>query len=335
LETILNMTHDAKRQSDRKVDVTHTEERDGARWDYRSNGDIAMYLPMLTCTRSLTASYAGGSVTLTAGVSRVCRDHDLARAYPHHFTSAAAAPVRARSTGRSAVVDPKVEAELRTRSELLADLRAQTIADHTPRPAPSQGFLRDAEPSEGWTYENCGVELRSEVGRTGSPLAVRIGRDAWHEILGNAEHYQGDLDVECFGALYAPVTSPTSRELIVSEATEIGQKRSYGSVHADLDDLHANERRRSDGDVRSVGSWHTQPTSVNPSPADLATWRHAHMHAHSRHRALRQVHLIIGPGKVRAERRWRRPQIGAYTLRFEDDSLGYRYLCEPATVILP
>src|SRR3954447_7910628 len=109
LESILTMTHDTKRQSDRKVDVTHTEERDGAHWEYRSNGDIAMYLPMLTCTRSLTASYGGRSVTLTAGVSRVCRDHDIARAYPHHFTGATAAPSRARSTGRRAAVDPRVE----------------------------------------------------------------------------------------------------------------------------------------------------------------------------------------------------------------------------------
>ncbi|MFL6048545.1 MAG: hypothetical protein ACJ738_02115 [Gaiellales bacterium] len=327
----MTTTYDTKRQSDRKVDVTHTEECNGAHWEYRSNGDIAMYLPMLTCTRSLTASYGGQSVTLTAGVSRVCRDHDLARAYPHHFTGAAAAPVRDRSTGRSAAV----EAELRMRSELLSQLRAQTTADQTPRTAPSQGFLRDAEPTDGWTYENCGVELRSNVGRGGSPLSVRIGRDAWDEILGNAEHYQGDLGVECFGALYAPGTRPTSRSLFVSEATEIGLKRSYGSVHADLDDLHANERRRLDGDIRSGGSWHTQPTTIKPSPADLATWRHAHMHAHSRHRAWRQVHLILAPGKARPERRWRRPQIGAYTLRREDDSLGYRYLCEPATIILP
>src|SRR3954464_4896072 len=87
--------------------------------------------------------------------------------------------------------------------------------------------------------------------------------------------------------------------------------------------------------IRSGGSWHTQPTTIKPSPADLATWRHAHMHAHSRHRAWRQVHLILAPGKARPERRWRRPQIGAYTLRREDDSLGYRYLCEPATIILP
>jgi len=115
----------------------------------------------------------------------------------------------------------------------------------------------------------------------------------------------------------------------VSEATEIGLERSYGSVHARLDDLHANERKRRDGEVRSVGSWHTQPNSVDPSPADLATWRHAHMHAHSRHRAWRQVHIIIGPGEERTERRWRRPTVGAYTLRREDDSLGYRYLCEP------
>jgi len=111
----------------------------------------------------------------------------------------------------------------------------------------------------------------------------------------------------------------------VSEATEFGLERSYGSVHARLDDLHANERKRRDGEVRSVGSWHTQPNSVDPSPADLATWRHAH----SRHRAWRQVHIIIGPGEERTERRWRRPTVGAYTLRREDDSLGYRYLCEP------
>src|SRR3954454_332889 len=110
------MTHNTKRQSDPKVDVTHTEERDGAHWEYRSNGDIAMYLPMLTCTRSLTASYGGQSVTLTAGVSRVCRDPDLARAYRHHFRGAAAAPVRDRSFARSAAF----QAELRMRSELLS-----------------------------------------------------------------------------------------------------------------------------------------------------------------------------------------------------------------------
>ena len=189
--------------------------------------------------------------------------------------------------------------------------------------------MRDDEPPEGWTYENCGVELRSEVGRAGSPLSVGLGRDAWLEIRSNAEHFQGDLEVECFGALYAPVARPSSHELFVSEATEFGLERSYGSVHARLDDLHANERKRRDGEVRSVGSWHTQPNSVDPSPADLATWRHAHMHAHSRHRAWRQVHIIIGPGEERTERRWRRPTVGAYTLRREDDSLGYRYLCEP------
>ena len=326
-------TYDTKRQSGRRVDVTHTEERDGARWEYRSNGDIAMYLPMLTCTRSLTTSYGGKPVTFTAGVSRVCRDHDIARSHPHHFTSVAAAPVRARSTGQSAV-DPTVEAELRARRERLADLRAQSIAADTPRKGSSQFFLRDEEPPEGWTYDNCGVELRSKVGRTGSPLSVRIGRDAWQEIRSNAEHYQGDLGVECFGALYAPAT-PTSSGLFVSEATEIGLQRAYGSVHAHLDDLHANERKRRDGDIRSVGSWHSQPTTTNPSPADLATWRHAHMHAHSRHRAWRQIHIIIAPGKVRGDRRWRHPEIGAYTLRREDDSLGYRYLCEPATVLLP
>src|SRR4051794_5736986 len=147
LENTLTMTHDTKRPSALKVDVTHTEERDGARWEYRSNGDIAMYLPMLTCTRSLTASYGGKSVTLTAGVSKVCRGHDLARAYPHHFTGAVAAPVRSRSTGRSAAVDPRVEAELRMRSDLLSQLRAQTIAGDTPRTGPSQYFLRDEEPS--------------------------------------------------------------------------------------------------------------------------------------------------------------------------------------------
>ena len=50
LESILPTTHDTKRSAARKpVDVTHTEERDGAHWEYRSNGDIAMYLPMLTC----------------------------------------------------------------------------------------------------------------------------------------------------------------------------------------------------------------------------------------------------------------------------------------------
>src|SRR3954470_8406937 len=141
LESILTTTYDTKRQSDRKVDVTHTEECDGAHWEYRSNGDIAMYLPMLTCTRSLTASYGGKSVTLTAGVSKVCRGHDLARAYPHHFTGAVAAPVRSRSTGRSAAVDQKVEAELRMRSDLLSQLRAQTIAGDTPRTGPSQYFL--------------------------------------------------------------------------------------------------------------------------------------------------------------------------------------------------
>ena len=121
----------------------------------------------------------------------------------------------------------------------------------------------------------------------------------------------------------------------MSEASEIGLERSYGSVAADLDDLHANERRRRDGNVRSVGSWHTQPTCVDPSPADLATWRHAHMHAHARHRPWRQVHIILGTSKERAERRWRRPEIGAYTLRRDDDSLGHRYLCAPATIILP
>jgi len=220
------------------------------------------------------------------------------------------------------------------RRERLAELRAQTLAADTPLKGPSQFFLRDDEPPEGWTYENCGVELRSKLSRAASPLSVRIGRDAWEEIRGTAAHYQGDLGVECFGALYAPAT-PTSRGLFVSEATEIGLQRAYGSVHAQLDDLHANERKRRDGEIRSVGSWHSQPTTTNPSPADLATWRHAHMHAHSRHRAWRQLHIIIAPGKVRADRRWRHPEIGAYTLRREHDSLGYRYLCEPATIILP
>lgn len=73
------------------------------------------------------------------------------------------------------------------------------IAQDTPRSGPSQWFLRDNEPPEGWTYENCGVELRSEMGRTGSPLTVRIGRDAWDEIRSTTEHFQGDLEVECFG----------------------------------------------------------------------------------------------------------------------------------------
>src|SRR6476469_4952663 len=339
LESILTTTHNtnhvlhltATHDTNQVVQVTHSEERDGAHWEYRSDGNVAMYLPMVTCTRSLTATYGGEQITLEAGRSRVADDHELARAYPHHFTSAMAAPVRARSTTRSTVVDREVEEELRVRSERLAQLRAQTIARETPRTGPVQWFLRDEEPPEGWTYENCGVELRSTVGRAGSPLSVRISRAAWDEIRGNAEHFQGDLEVERFGALYS-AARPTSQELFVSEATEIGLERAYGSVLADLDDLHANERRRRDGDVRSVGSWHTQPTSCDPSPADLATWRHAHMHAHSRHRAWRQVHIIIGPGQERAERRWRHPEIGAYTLRREDDSLGCRYLCEPAVV---
>jgi hypothetical protein len=287
-------THDTKHAH--VVQVTHTEEWGGAHWEYRSDGNIAMYLPMVTCTRSLTATYGGEQITLEAGRSRVAGDHELARAYPHHFTSATAAPVRGRSTTRSAVVDREVEEELRVRRERLAQLRAQTIARETPRSGPSQWFLRDEEPPGGWTYENCGVQLRSTVGRARSPLSVRIGRAAWEEIRSNAGHFQGDLEVECFGALYSSAR-PTRQELFVSEASEIGLERSYGSVAADLDDLHANERKRRDGDIRSVGSWHTQPNSVDPSPADLATWRHAHIHAHSRHRAWRQAHLILGPAR--------------------------------------
>jgi hypothetical protein len=144
----------------------------------------------------------------------------------------------------------------------------------------------------------------------------------------------GDLSVECFGALYAPAT-PTSRGLFVSEATEIGLERSYGSVHAHLDDLHANERKRLDGDIRSVGSWHTQPTTINPSPADLATWRHAHMHAHSRHRTWRQVHLIIAPDKERTERRWRHPEIAPTRSTDKKTRSAIGTYGEPTTVILP
>ena len=103
----------------------------------------------------VTHAYVG---RLIRSGHRVAGDHELARAFPHHFTSAAAAPVCARSTTRSTVVDTEVEEELRVRRERLAQLRAQTIARETPR---SGRFLRDDEPPEGWTYENCGVELRS------------------------------------------------------------------------------------------------------------------------------------------------------------------------------
>src|SRR6478752_7536299 len=102
----LTATHD----TNQVVQVTHTEERDGAHWEYRSDGNVAMYLPMVTCTRSLTAMYGGEQITLETGRSRVAGDHELARAFPHHF-SATAAPVHGRSTTRSAVVDREVEEE--------------------------------------------------------------------------------------------------------------------------------------------------------------------------------------------------------------------------------
>ena len=44
---------------------------------------------------------------------------------------------------------------------------------------------------------------------------------------------------------------------------------------------------------------------------------------------------MVRPGEERAGGRLATPADRRYTLGREDDSLGYRYLCEPATVILP
>src|SRR5690349_2741852 len=44
--------------------------------------------------------------------------------------------------------------------------------------------------------------------------------------------------------------------MVLSAARHAGEAR--------LDDLHANERNRGDGEIRSVGSWHSQPTTIKP-----------------------------------------------------------------------
>jgi hypothetical protein len=219
--------------------------------------------------------------------------------------------------------------ELRTRRERLAELRVQTLADQAPRTGPSHWFLLDKEPAEGWTYGNVQVELRHTVAPDRRAVCVRLGRGVWRFIADLAEAFQGDAGVECLGALYARPGSPFLREMLITEASEVGRDRSETSVRARLEDLHADERKRRDGDIRSIGSWHTRPSSLSPSPADLATWRHMHHHAEARHRATRQIHLILAPSSARG---WRRPDVAAYALRIEHDTLGRRYICEPAAI---
>jgi len=78
--------------------------------------------------------------------------------------------------------------------------------------------------------------------------------------------------------------------MVLSAARHAGEAR--------LDDLHANERNRGDGEIRSVGSWHSQPTTIKP----------------------------VTDGD---SRRSVRTRSAARTTRSAN-----RYLCEPATVTL-
>jgi hypothetical protein len=86
-------------------------------------------------------------------------------------------------------------------------------------------------------------------------LCVRLGRGVWRFIADLAEAFQGDAGVECLGgALYARPGSPFLREMLITEASEVGRDRSETSVRARLEDLHADERKRRDGDTRLCAS---------------------------------------------------------------------------------
>jgi hypothetical protein len=66
-------------------------ERSWERWHdlrTRSNGDMVIAEPMLVVQRSFTARYDGAEVHVRAGMTRVVRDHELARAHPDAWVPA-------------------------------------------------------------------------------------------------------------------------------------------------------------------------------------------------------------------------------------------------------
>lgn len=60
----------------------------GANTELRADGSICVHSPMLVATRSFTADYAGDRVRITAGQSRVSKDHELARRSPSAWVNA-------------------------------------------------------------------------------------------------------------------------------------------------------------------------------------------------------------------------------------------------------
>lgn len=71
------------------VTILRREKHDNDTWEWRSNGDIEILAErILECSRTFTATYGGERITLEAGTSRVCSDHELARSHPHHFRPA-------------------------------------------------------------------------------------------------------------------------------------------------------------------------------------------------------------------------------------------------------
>jgi hypothetical protein len=115
------------------------------------------------------------------------------------------------------------------------------------------------------------------------------------------------------------------------------------SVGLDLDEIEreVGRWRRTEGPLRIIGDWHTQPTHSDPSPADVRGWA-AHFKWHEREHGLsRYVGVIVRPPDLRegryqparySARITRRAAPDAYSAaRGRGESNG-TIVCEPATI---